>query len=209
MSDNKYINNVTLECLLNPSLYEKIYNDNKNTQEDITKDILFYRKRLIQLTRNMAKGEYNNSNLKHIFITYATSLIYYLKQEDLKDICQKDYIEINDCNKKFNDLQDNKETIFSNINLDDADSLLINIPKNNNNSLDSFVKKINVNLEQTFLPKKREININDPKLKYKGLKNKSSYSIDDNIKEKNIKTNNIKGKNIKEKNIKEKNIKET
>ena len=162
MSDNKYINNVTLECLLNPNLYNKIYNDKKDVPLDTSNDILFYRKRICQLTKDMCKGEYNNIVLQNIFTNYATSLVYYLKQEDLKDIYQKDY--------EFLEKKSNIDLSSNNINnyqeLDNANHLLVNKPSSTNN-LDNFVKKLNVDLEPNFLPSKREINTKDPALKYK------------------------------------------
>ena len=198
MNDNKYINNITLECLLNPNLYNKIYNDKKSESPDKSNDILFYRKRICQLTKDMCKGEYNNTVLQNIFMNYATSLVYYFKQEDFKDIYQKEYEFLE--NKSDFDLSTNNTHDYQE--LDIANHLLVNKPSSINN-LDNFVKKLNVNLEPNFLPSKREINQKDPALKYKGIKNKSHNNIDGCIKEKVSNKKVIKEKVIKEKVIKE------
>ena len=91
MDQEKYINNITLEYLLNPNLYEKINKKNKGNDDQIYKDAIFYRKRICQLTKDMCKGEYINNNFKHIFLNYANNIIYYLKQSDTEFIYQEEY----------------------------------------------------------------------------------------------------------------------
>ena len=91
--NEEYINSVTLEYLLNPLLYSKI-NDQKNASSNlIFKDIKFYRKRICQITKDMCKGEYIDDNLKLVFLNYASTITYYLKQLDEKDILQSDYVD--------------------------------------------------------------------------------------------------------------------
>ena len=164
--DQEYINSITLEYLLNPILYEKIH-DQKNMSDNlILKDIKFYRKRICQLTKDMCKGDYVNDNLKTLFLNYATTIVYYLKQVDEKDIFQEDYTGLNMAISKID---------ISNTHLDnnDVDNLLINKPKSVNN-LDNFVKKINIEQEEKIIPQRRIANIKDPSLKKKGLKKKIS-----------------------------------
>lgn len=164
MNEEKYINSITLEYLLNPILYEKI-NYNKNTNEQLVfKDILFYRKRICQITKDMCKGNYINDSFKTLFINYAHSLVYYLKQLDEKDILQSDYTNLN--------INPTIITDFSN-NYEEVNTLLIHKPENINN-LDNFVKKINMSIPEKILPQRRIANINDPVLKKKGLKKKIS-----------------------------------
>ena len=55
MDENQYINSITLEYLLNPSIYEKI-NTQKNSSDNlIFKDIKFYRQRICQITKICVK----------------------------------------------------------------------------------------------------------------------------------------------------------
>jgi len=166
MNDEEYINSVTLEYLLNPVLYEKISCQKNQEDNLIFKDILFYRKRICQLTKEMCKGEYINDNCKTIFLNYANTLVYHLKQLDTKDIYQEDYKNLTI--KSITTLS----TDSSN-NLDKIDNLLINMPIKTAN-LDSFVKKVNVNMEDKILPQRKVANIKDPALKKKGLKKKIS-----------------------------------
>ena len=166
MNEEQYINSITLEYLLNPCLYEKI-NHQKNTNDKLVfKDIIFYRKRICQVTKEMCKGEYINETFKTMFLNYAHSIVYYLKQLDEKDILQSDYTNLNlkVTNPMINDISNNYE---------DINELLINKPQCINN-LDNFVKKINVHIPDKILPQRRIANINDPALKKKGLKKKIS-----------------------------------
>ena len=162
--NEEYINNITLEYLLNPILYEKINDQKKLFNEDILKDIKFYRRRICQITKDMCKEDYVNNNLQSLFFNYANNIIYYLKQEDEKDIFQSQYNNLN-LNNEPNNICD-----ISNLEkFDDIDNLLLNIkPKSNN--LDNFVKKINIKNTEKILPQIRIANIKDPILKKKGVK---------------------------------------
>ena len=186
MDDDKYINSITLEYLLNPSLYEKINQRNMNNNF-IYKDIKFYRKRICQITKDMCKGDYINDNFKTLFLNYANTIIYHLKQLDEKDILQEEYkelFEISGCNLELNNSNLNsdisKEFNMNDINhtndasgISTIDNILINKPTITN-TLDHFVKKINLNNEEKFLPKRRVANIKNPVLKNKGVKKKIS-----------------------------------
>ena len=167
MNNEKYINNVTLEYLLNPVLYEKIINQKNISNNLLDDDILFYKRRITQLTKDMCNGNYDNNNLKTIFFTYASAIVYYLKQLDEKDILQSYYDDL--------DLDTSHNPCLSgiDISLSQIDNLIINKPYNVNN-LDKFVKKINIPPEKPILPRQRVVNISDPALKKKGLKKKIS-----------------------------------
>lgn len=164
MDNEKYINKITLEYLLNPTLYDKLCRNSNNNNINLTKDIQFYRKRICQITKDMCRGIYVDDNLKPAFIGYATTLIYYFKQLDEKDIFQTEY----------KDLSDNPipTDISMNICSQDLDNLLIN-NRNPTNNLDSFVKKINVDVQAKIPPQRKIANIKDPSLKTKGVKKKN------------------------------------
>ena len=61
MEDSKYLNNITLQYLLNPSLYDKINKNNLKLDNDLSNEILFYIKRISHLTKEMSKGKYINN----------------------------------------------------------------------------------------------------------------------------------------------------
>jgi hypothetical protein len=118
-----YINKITLEYLLNPSIHIKTVNSN----EILEKDINFYKKRICQITKEMSRGEIINNNLQSIFNTYASQLIYYFKQIDYQDKHQEEY------NALTTKEQINEQTI-------------------------------------PIMPMIKDININDPLLRNKGIK---------------------------------------
>jgi len=172
MNNQQLIDNITLEYLLNPSLYDKIMSKKESSEELICKDILFYRKRIAKLTKDMGKGIYINDSLKTIFIGYATTLIYYLKQLDEKDIIQEEY-NCNDNTIEDNDIGNtdvsNNDADNNNLNnINKLDNILINNQQQTYN-LNNFVKKIKIVKEPKILPQQKKINIQDPKFKKKGL----------------------------------------
>tara|TARA_B100001093_G_C26825083_1_gene1013630 strand:+ start:359 stop:880 length:522 start_codon:yes stop_codon:yes gene_type:complete len=173
MNNQEYINNITLEYLLNPVLYEKINNEKDKCDNIILNDIKFYKKRLCQLTKNMCKGEYTNENLKSVFLNYASTMIYYLKQLDEKDILQSDY------NNLHSELSPIKEE-SSDVSLcQNIDNLMMNL-SNSDNNLDNFIKRVNIKENEKIIPHKRVADIRDPKFKNKGVKNKKyNYNINE------------------------------
>jgi hypothetical protein len=120
---DSYINKITLEYLLNPSIHLKTNNSN----EILENDIKFYKKRICQITKEMSRGEVINQNLQSIFNNYATQLIYYFKQMDYDELHKGEY----------NDLT--KELVTTSQTLQTSQTI-------------------------------KDININDPMLKNKGIK---------------------------------------
>ena len=161
MMNEEYINKITLEYLLNPNMLIKKNQTLLDT--NLGKDIKFYRKRITQLTKDMTKYNYPNNHLKNIFENYASELIYYFKQQDIKDIYQEEYYDLS-----LNTTKDNNSKLEEDI--ESINNMLIN---NNDQipNLENFVKKITVNKsENHIIPQKKNINIKDPKLRTKGVK---------------------------------------
>lgn len=181
--DKEYINKITLEYLLNPNIIVNKPSNNKNLE----KDIKFYRKRIYQITKDMSKGNFLNDNLKNSFYNYISEIIYFLKQQDLEDIYQEEYINIIDnssCHLESNDISFNENTEhneyteyteYTNYNdfSNNIDKLLTIQAKNSKTSLNNFIKKINISTEEpsNIIPKKKHVNIKDPSLRTKGIKN--------------------------------------
>jgi hypothetical protein len=163
MDNEEYINKITLEFLLNPALHEKLIK-NSESNLNLEKDIKFYRKRICQITKDMSRDIFVEETIKPAFLAYATTLIYYFKQLDEKDIFQKEYDDLID--------KPVQSDISMNICQQNLDNLLLNIPESVNN-LDMFVKKINMNTQQKIIPQYKVANIKDPSLKIKGVKKKN------------------------------------
>lgn len=105
-SDNeKMINKITLECLMNDTLYEKYVNQDTQKKRESDKEFLddlnFYNKRIVNLTRELLKSmtdqEYRSQYrdqkfdyLRDMLSLYSRNLIEYFKHEDTRDIIQEE-----------------------------------------------------------------------------------------------------------------------
>jgi hypothetical protein len=107
--NEEYINKITLEYLLNPSIHIKTNNSN----EVLNKDIKVYKKRISQITKDMTNGTFINTNLQSIFNNYASQLIYYFKQIDYEEMHQKEYNDTNDTLLKNNDDEQTNQLVIS------------------------------------------------------------------------------------------------
>ena len=110
-NEDSYINKITLEYLLNPSIHIKTNDSN----ELLENDIKFYKKRICQITKEMSRGEVINQNLQSIFNNYASQLIYYFKQIDYDELHKGEY---NDLTKDLVTTQETPQTI-KDININD------------------------------------------------------------------------------------------
>jgi len=174
------IHSIDLEYLMNPDQQKKIaekYEGNKINDDERK----FYRKRLLQLTRDLIAGEIENTNLEAAFNNYMKESIKYLKFTDKKDIIQEEYVEINKkmeqrrerkIKKAVSEGVQNKET-QPEINGTNADQLLINKSQIKAPAMNNFIKiKKNPSQKNQIMPKQRDIDLSDPKLKKKGIKKK-------------------------------------
>ena len=105
-SDNeKMINKITLECLMNDTLYEKYVNQDtekkRESDREFLEDLSFYNKRITNLTRELLKvmtdqeyrSQYRDRKfdyLRDMLSIYSRNLIEYFKHEDTRDIIQEE-----------------------------------------------------------------------------------------------------------------------
>lgn len=170
--NNSYINQITLDCLLNKEFMEKRIIKNKEKQID-KKDFKFYRKRIFNLFKVMICNEESldiTPDVKYAYTNFIKSLIHYFKVKDNNDLLQEEYKEINNLENCTNDISlnllDDKICKYEN-----PDILLMRSVKLDVPTLDKYVKRISTNKkENIILPKQREINLTNPELKDKGIK---------------------------------------
>ena len=179
MSSEKYIENVTIQYLLNPNLQNQIIKNNTILSKDFNDDVKFYKKRIGQYVKDICKDinsetfEINtNDKTKFACINFMKCLIEDYKFNDAKDILQEDYEEYNVIDNY--DISNNISNIISNNN-HDIDNILLKEDKKTI-SLDNFVKVKNVT-KREILPNKREANLQEPHLRYKGVKKKNIDNI--------------------------------
>lgn len=191
-----FVNQVTLDCLLNKSQYSKFL-INKTEKISNKKDKKFYRKRIFSLTKELLLSKEKPENLfpdvEYAFNNYVNSCVHYFRAIDSNDILQTEYTSFNELTTLDGlilGLEDDNISYK-----EDADKLMMRSINISNHSLDHFItRKITKKPEEMILPKQKDINLSDPILKNKGV------IISD--KKKNI-NNNYGETNNTEKKIKE------
>jgi len=173
------ISNIDLNYLSNRNYFNEI-NKIPTSNKIKKKDIKFYKKRFINFTKNLLKGENlsNSENISKIFQEYLISVIEHFKTIDKEEILQETYID-NDVTKTEHletIYEDEDEEIFYDI--DEVNNMLFNSNTSKNitmNTLDDYIIKIDTSNDnedcKKYIPTKKIINLENPKFKKKGLKN--------------------------------------
>ena len=170
-----FINQVTLDCLLNKQQYNK-YLFNKTEKVSNRKDKKFYRKRIFSLTKELLltkeRPEFLFPDVEYAFDNYVNSCIQYFKTIDSNDIIQNEYSSFVGIATLSNitELADDDDDDEDFQSKEDADKLLMRSINISKSSLDNFVKtKLTKKAEEMVLPKQKDINLADPILKTKGV----------------------------------------
>jgi hypothetical protein len=178
MSDS-FVNQVTLDCLLNKQMYSN-YLKSKKVKKENKEDIKFYRKRSYNLFKEMINGNDPEDlfpDVKYAYDNFINSTIHYFKTIDRNDIIQSEYKDVDFplqvCSSEVTDLSANFASSI------EADKLLLRSVKIDVPTLDKYVTRTQVykKKETIILPKQREINLNNPELKNKGLKKNNITNI--------------------------------
>ena len=172
---------ITLQYFVNNKFGKSISSENENLGEMVTNaERKFYKKRILQLTKDLFKKQAPNDLLQSTFDSFVFSCISYFKFIDASEVMQEEYQDI----KKNEDADENAT---DNIDMATVDEGIFNV-SSSENTLDSFVTSKTVKMTNKILPKMRPINITNNKFKTKGVKEK---------KEKKEKKENKKKDNIK------------
>jgi hypothetical protein len=175
------IDDVTLAYMVNTTQYEKYLKKNHMDYDSIFKrDIRFYRKRIISLTKDLFKEQVENDKNKNVlagaFNMYMRACISYLKFSDQSESIQKCYVclGIND-----DDDNQNQKCICKNKNenelfeLNKANELCLKPKEVKKITLDNYVIRKNVKKSEPIVyPQQFTFNPRDPAFKCKGLKPK-------------------------------------
>ena len=201
----EYVNQVTLNCLMNKDQYNKYIKNNtiKLPNSVNKKDKKFYKKRIYNIIKQLLSSQETEieprlfTDVQKSFDNFVNICIHSLKVIDKTDIIQDDYKDIAESITLNLDL--NKELDADDIKTkEEADLLLVRSIKIANPSLDNFVKrKYTKAPQQILMPQQKDINLRDPNLKIKGIKDKDNLNSE---KKKNItniydKTENTEKKN--------------
>lgn len=167
------INQITLDCLLNRTQYEK-YLSKQLLNKINEKDRTFYRKRALNLTKELLKGNedtFVSPDVKYAFECYIKTCIRYFRVLDKSDLIQEEYKSLN-----LTTTQSSEEEIKQS--LDGLDEVLMRkINFKHNGTLDNFVEIKSLIQEDVVLPpppQQRKINLKDPVLRNKGIRKKKN-----------------------------------
>lgn len=164
--------NIDLLYLTNHHFVGK-YDQKKQISENLkqfNEDMSFYRKRIFSTTKDIIRGKTINNPVNNSFNNYAQELIKYFKYLDTQYILQQEYA----------DLKEKKPTkIDDDFNLSEQNQIITRETKKQIKTIIDYIpitvrtkkkKKINY-------PKKRVIDIKNPKFRIKGLEKEKSKQI--------------------------------
>lgn len=169
------INQITLDCLLNRTQYEK-YVSKKLLTQISRKDQLFYRKRALNLTKELLKGDedlFVSPDVKYAFECYIKTCVRYFRVLDKSDLIQEEYKSLNLTSQLSE--EEMKQSLDGLTELDEI--LMRKINLKHNGTLDNFVEiKTLVQEDMVVIPppQQRKINLKDPILRNKGIRKKKN-----------------------------------
>jgi hypothetical protein len=178
MSEN-IMHQITLDCLVNKEIYIKMQKQNtiNNTNK---KDKKFYRKRILNLARELLlKKEVNyneiNPDIKSSFDNFIKTCVHYFKIIDRNDILQEDYKNFDEQSQSQVNVNDLHNT---NVYNSESDNKLFMRSIKMPNGLERFVKITTTKSpEEIILPKIKEIDLQEPNLRNKGIQKKENIAI--------------------------------
>jgi hypothetical protein len=190
-----FVNQITLDCLLNKEMYSKHLRSNKIKQIN-KEERKFYRKRIYNLFKEIISGNPPKDlapDVKYSYDNFVNSAIQYFKIVDNNDIIQSEYtgcdFSLDESNKSAYDVSANE------IKKNQADMLLTRSVKIEVPTLDKYVTRTRIKKkEEIILPQQKEINLKDPELKNKGIQKNNIGNMyeDKNTKKKNDEIQNVK-----------------
>jgi hypothetical protein len=184
------INQITLDCLLNKKMYNNQIMHKKSKQIN-HEERKFYRKRIYNLFKDMITGKQPDDlllDVKYAYDNYINATINYFKTIDSTDIIQAEH---NGDNIMETDEQTDEHVIETQkedsnnplSHVEEADAILMRSVKIEVPTLDKYVKRTKTKplkeQPQFIIPKQKEINLNDPQLKNKGIKNNITNIYED------------------------------
>ena len=165
---------------MNKDIYNKYIKNNtiKLPNSVNKKDKKFYKKRIYNIIKQLLSSQETEieprlfTDVQKSFDHFVNICIHSLKVIDKSDIIQEDYKDIAESITLNLDL--NTELDDADIKTkEEADLLLVRSIKIANPSLDNFVKRKYTKAPETIvMPQQKDINLRDPNLKIKGIKEK-------------------------------------
>jgi hypothetical protein len=165
------VDDATIEFMVNVAQYEKyLRRNNIDYDTGFKRDLRFYRKRIISITKDLFKDELKDVTLNGAFNMYMKACISHLKFEDQSETIQKCYVCMGIatvaqqhciCSNALNTFELNK-----------ANELYFKPKEVKKLTLDTYVikKSSSQKKEPVVFPQQFKFNPKDPSFKHKGLK---------------------------------------
>ena len=175
-----YVDEITLECLMNKEQYAKHIKKEPVVTTKVNKsDRKFYKKRIYDLTKQLLNNEPVSENIfpdvTNGFQNYIKACVDYFKTLDKTDILQEDYQSIEDSLNRDRNNEINVDYVSS---TQEANQMMMrSIKIQEPNSLEKLVKRTQTkHVKQMILPREKDINLKDPILKNKGIREKKNIT---------------------------------
>ena len=180
LSKLNYVDEVTLECLMNKEQYGKHVRKMPAIPTKVNNsDRKFYKKRIYDLTKQLLNNEPITENIfpdvTKGFQNYIKACVDYFKTLDKTDILQEDYQSIEDSLNRDRNNEINVDYVSS---TQEANQMMMrSIKIQEPNSLEKLVKRTQTkHVKQMILPREKDINLKDPILKNKGIREKKNIT---------------------------------
>ena len=184
-----FVDQVTLDCLLNKSMFNA-HVKNKKAHSINKEERKFYKKRIYNLFKelliNKAEPEDLLPDVKYAYDNFLNASINYFKTIDNNDLLQEEYKTLDDNNVALENINAIPE-LGDDVGVEEADKLLMRSIKITTPSLDKYVKRKSTKpQEMMIMPKQKEVNLMDPELKVKGIQSNSNSNNNNIQKKENI-----------------------
>jgi len=204
------VDDATLEYMVNVAQYEKyLRKNNIDYDTGFKRDLKFYRKRIISITKDLFKNELKDVTLNGAFNMYMKACISHLKFEDQSETIQKCYVCMgivggSGSGSGEQQQQQQQQCICSNalneFEMNKANELCFKPKEVKKLTLDTYVikKSSSQKKEPVVFPQQFKFNPKDPSFKHKGLKKQkkkeklSNTSINENNSEETKETKETK-----------------
>ena len=165
------VDDATIEFMVNVAQYEKyLRRNNIDYDTGFKRDLRFYRKRIISITKDLFKDELKDVTLNGAFNMYMKACISHLKFEDQSETIQKCYVCMGIATvAQQHCICSNALNIFE---LNKANELCFKPKEVKKLTLDTYVikKSSSQKKEPVVFPQQFKFNPKDPSFKHKGLK---------------------------------------
>jgi len=183
---DNFVNDITLEYFTNKE-FSSVTKRHLHTKSPSVKpkDKKFYRKRIMSLTKHLLYDTVPESpdadlttmppDIHGLFQSYMNKCVEYFKVLDRADILQEEYGDIHSDQNSADNQSTQKNCVHGGQTRGEADeAFLRSVQLTQPNTLDSFVHRTVVKKDPSEYPRKKNINLQDPVLKNKGVSKKKN-----------------------------------